>query len=325
MRKQILNELKRITDEEQGILDGREMDRSIYQERNGDSLFPERYQIDAKKLLEQGKLITIRKHTRYVHFPPHTHNYVEVVYMCSGSTTHIVNGTTIELKRGELLFLNQNSLQEILPAGDGDIAVNFIILPEFFDYALRLLDAEENQLRDFLIACMTGANKNSSYLHFKVADVLPVQNLIENLVWTLMHHLPNKRSTNQMTMGLLLLQLLNHIDALDTDGEDEGEKLSLAVLKYIDENYRDGELTMLAEQLHYDVYWLSREIKRRLGQNYTDLVQAKRLAQAGYLLQHTEIPVIDVAAAVGYENASYFHRIFKRRYGCSPKKYRDCK
>lgn len=126
-----------------------------------------------------------------------------------------------------------------------------------------------------------------------------------------------------MTMGLLLLQLLNHIDALETDGENEGEKLTLDVLKYVDENYKDGELTELAKELHYDVYWLSREIKRRLGQNYTDLVQAKRLSQAAFLLQHTEISVMEVAAAVGYENASYFHRIFKKKYGCSPKHYRD--
>lgn len=321
MREEILLELKKTTEEEQLILAGKGMNPSVYQDDLKDEL--KKYTIDAAKLLEQGKLITIRKHTRFVHFPAHTHNYVEVVYMCSGSTKHLVNDTEIELREGELLFLNQNSVQEIYPAGENDIAVNFIILPEFFEYGLQLLDTEENMLRDFLIDCLTGANEKSSYLHFKVADALPIQNLVENLVWTLMNRLPNKRSMNQMTMGLLLLQLLNHIDALETDGENEGEKLTLDVLKYVDENYKDGELTELAKELHYDVYWLSREIKRRLGQNYTDLVQAKRLSQAAFLLQHTEISVMEVAAAVGYENASYFHRIFKKKYGCSPKHYRD--
>ena len=32
------------------------------------------------------------------------------------------------------------------------------------------------------------------------------------------------------------------------------------MLEYIEEHYRDGELTELAKQLHYDVYWLSKEI-----------------------------------------------------------------
>lgn len=321
MKEEILQNLRKKTEEEKRIQSGQGLDRSIYENQNAVRT-AEPYQIDAAKLLEQGKLITIRKHTRYVHFPAHTHNYVEVVYMCSGATKHIINGTEILLRQGELLFLNQNSVQEIFPAGEEDIAVNFIILPEFFDYAFTLLNAEENKLRDFLIDCMTGANKRSRYLHFKVADVLTIQNLVENLIWTLMYKMPNKRSINQMTMGILLLQLLNHIDSLETSGTDEEEKLTFEVLKYINENYKNGELKELAGQLHYDVYWLSKEIKQRTGQNYTELVQNKRLAQAGYLLLHTELCVKDIALAVGYENISYFHRIFKKKYGCSPKLYR---
>ena len=78
------------------------------------------------KILKDGKLIAVRPHTRFVHFPEHSHDYVEIVYMCSGSTTHIVNGDTVNLKKGELLFLCQSAKQEILPASENDIAVNFI-------------------------------------------------------------------------------------------------------------------------------------------------------------------------------------------------------
>ncbi len=315
MQRELLEELKKITPEEQRILDGGGVDKSIYQAGDGD-------RFDAALLLEQGKLISIRKHTRFVHFPQHTHNYVEVIYMCTGMTRHIIGGTEVCLRQGELLFLNQNSVQEIYPAGEDDIGVNFIILPEFFDYALRMLEEEENPLRSFVIACMTGADAQTGFLHFKVADVLPIQNLVENLIWTLMNRQPNRRSINQITMGLLLQQLMNHIDAVETDGREDGQKLTLTVLGYIEEHYRDGSLRELAGQLHYDFYWLSREIRRRTGSTYTELVQAKRLSQAAYLLTHAQAAVSEVALSVGYENISYFHRIFRKKYGCSPKNYR---
>ena len=54
------------------------------------------------------------------------------------------------LQEGDLLFLNQNAVQEILPAGRDDIAVNFIVLPEFFDTAFFMMGEEENMLKDFL-------------------------------------------------------------------------------------------------------------------------------------------------------------------------------
>lgn len=323
MEQAILDELKKITIEEQQILDGKvEVDKALYQSNNAQN----KDIFDAKKLLDAGKLITIRKHTRFVHFPAHTHNYVEVIYVCTGEVHHVINGTDVYLRQGELLFLNQNCVQEIHPAGQDDIAVNLIILPEFFDNALQMMDEEENPLRSFVLDCLRGENKSAGYLHFKVADILPVQNLVENLIWTLMNHQQNKRSINQITMGLLLLQLLNYIDTVET-GEQSGQKLVMTVLGYIEEHYREGELSDLAQTLHYDLYWLSREIKRQTGQTYTELVQTKRLSQASYLLTHTQMPVSDVALSVGYENISYFHRIFQKRFGMTPKKYRqaECK
>ena len=128
MDSELLNSLRMITPEEQKILDGKtDVEKSLYSTTK-------EFVIDSGKMLERGKLIDLRPNTRFVHFPKHRHNYVEIIYMCSGTTTHIINGqTTITLKQGELLFLNQNASQEILPAGENDIAINFIILPEFFD------------------------------------------------------------------------------------------------------------------------------------------------------------------------------------------------
>lgn len=316
MTEELLQRLRQITPEEEQILSGRsEIDKQIYM-AEGKNV------VDAARLLDSGKLIQVRTHTRFVHFPVHTHNYIEVIYMCSGSTRHLVNGEEVVLRQGELLFLNQWAVQEIFPAGEDDIAVNFIILPQFFESVLSMLEPEENLLRDFVVDCLQGKNGASGYLHFKVTEILPIQNLVENLIWTLVHQLPNKRRINQTTMGLLFLQLMNHLDRLETDAGSDRQKLMIQVLAYIEEHYKDGELGTLAEQLHYDLYWLSKEIKKRTGMNYTELVQAKRLTQAAFLLGNTGMSVMEVAMAVGYDNISYFHKLFRKRYGVSPRTYR---
>ena len=316
MTGEILEKLQQITPEEQRILSGEKtIEKEIYMEENSNV-------IDATKLLEAGKLIQVRTHTRFIHFPEHTHNYVEMIYMCSGSTHHVINGEDVILKQGELLILNQNAVQEIYPAGEGDVAVNFIILPEFFDYGLKMIETEENQLRDFIVDCLRGENHSAGYLQFKVAEVLPVQNLLENLIWTIVNKQPNKRSINQATMGLLFLQLMNHMDKMETDAASEQQKFIIQVLSYVEEHYKSGELTELAEELHFDIYWLSKEIRKRTGKTYTDLVQAKRLSQAAYLLRTTAMNVIDISMAVGYDNISYFHRIFQKKYGMTPRRYR---
>ena len=318
MNEELLEQLKIITPEEQEILNGRaEINGSIY--GCEDNLI-----FDSKKLLTRNKLITVRPHTRFVHFPKHTHNYVEVIYMCSGQTRHLINEEEVILKQGELLFLGQNSIQEIDAAGENDIGVNFIILPAFFDEALKMIGQEENPLRDFIVECLKGSDSGKiGYLHFKVADILPIQNLLENLIWTIVNNQQNKRSINQITMGLLFLQLMNYTEKIVVGKNAANEDLILTVLRFVEENYKDGELTALAEALHYDVYWMSKMIKKKTGKTYTELVQRKRIQQAAYYLKNTDMSVADIGNAVGYDNLSYFHKIFQKQMGLSPKKYRQ--
>ena len=311
--QRIIKQLHTITEEEQAILDGRTtIDRGLYMTGNRDV-------INSQKLLSDGKLISLRTHTRFIHFPEHTHDYVEVVYMCSGSTTHIVNGKTIRLNQGELLFLGQSARQEICRAEENDIAVNLVVLPEFFKEALSTIGEEATPLRRFLLDCLFGQNTGPGYLLFQVADDVPIQNLVENLIHSLMYDTPNHRKVSQMTMTLLFLQLLGHTDKLAWDSQEE---TILQVLRYVDGHYVDGSLQEAAGMLHCDISSLSREIRRKTGKTYTELVQEKRLNQAAFLLRTTERKVEDIALAVGYENISYFHRIFRREYGLSPRQFR---
>lgn len=307
----ILEKLQPITQEEKRILAGdSRVDWQLYNE-NGTGY------VNAKKLLKSGKLFTVRTHTRFVHFREHSHDYVEMIYMCKGTTHHIINGEEVILKSGELLVLSQNAVQEILPAGENDIAVNFIILPSFFEQGLTLLGGDPSPLSRFLIGCLC-SDENNGYLHFKVSDILPIQNLIENLLWTLLYDSKNKRYLDRTTLSLLFSQLLSYTDRLSYNDEDDTVRL----FRYIEENYKTATLTEIASMLSYDVYHLSREIKRKTGKTFTELLQEKRLSKAAYLLKYTEFKISDISVSVGYENVSYFHRIFKGQFGVSPKEYK---
>ena len=313
INEEILEKLKIITSEEQKLLDGElNIDRSLYMEDSTDV-------VNSKKVLHAGKQIAIRPHTRFVNFPKHSHDFVEIVYMCSGSTTHIINGNEIILNEGELLFLCQGAEQEIMPAKHNDIAVNFMVLPEFFDDVIQMMGEEDTPLKKFVVDSLKNDSSGNGYLHFEVSDVLPVQNLVENLIWTLIHDTPNKRNINQSTMGLLFLQLINHTDRLIAE---ENEDMIVKVLRYVEENYRNGSLTELCDIMHYDISVLSRIIKSKTGKTYTELIQEKRLSQACFLLKNTRMDIDEIAVQVGYENLSFFYRLFKGKYNISPMKYR---
>lgn len=277
--------------------------------------------VESKNFLKGGKLIAARSDTNTNHFPEHTHDYVEIVYMYQGQTKHIINGEKVTLREGEFLFLSQNCRQENLPSSINDIAVNFIVHPLFFQNMLDMMSSEDTMLHKFIIQCLQGDAGKASYLHFKVSGIIPLQNLAENLIWNLINDIPNQRRINESTMALLFSQLLNNANEVESSRDESN--IILKVLAYIDSHYANGSLTDLAGLMFYDFNALSKQIKKQTGKTYTELVQEKRLSQACFLLKSTEMGISEISRKVGYENISYFHRIFSRTFGLSPKKYRD--
>ena len=310
--------LRPVTQEEEEILKGNsKIKKQIYTDKKD-------FTIVSEKMLARGRLMDIRTHTRFVEFPKHKHDYIEIIYMCSGKTTHWVNDDTkIVLGQGELLFLNQHAAHAIEAADENDIAINFIILPEFFDVAFSMLEGE-NELRNFLIGSLMKDTGKSDYLHFKVADVLPVQNLIENMIWSLLMQQGHGRNINQISMGLLFLHLMNYTEKIEQHSDSQKESITaMTALRYIEDKYRMASLTELATELNVSVYQLSRLIKQNTGSTFKELLQRKRLNKAVQLLSETKLSISDIIAYVGYDNASYFFRIFKERYGVSPREYRQ--
>ena len=120
------------------------------------------------------------------------------------------------------------------------------------------------RLKEFLVGTLCRKNELASYLYFHVSKILPIQNTDREygvvrffMIWR------TSEAVNQITMGLLLLQLLNYMDKMETGSIRFDTELVGTVLNYIEEHYKSGSLTELAEMMKYDVYWLSREIKKR--------------------------------------------------------------
>ena len=271
------------------------------------------------------------EHTAYYHRQPVLELYVQLIVLLavviSKAETYRLcdqcgKSSSIVLEEGDLLFLNQHATQEILPAGMDDLAVNFIILPEFFDRTLPLMK-RKTMLEDFLLSALSGVDSSISFLHFKSGDILPVHNMIENMIWLLSSENSDTDSMNRLCMSLIFLLLSSYAENIRLDeGDHYEESLILSTLNYIDRNYKSGTLNEISLRLHQPNYAISALLKKHTGFNFKELLKQRKLQQAEYLLTHTRLSADDIMEMIGYNNSSYFYRIFMEMYGMSPRDYR---
>ncbi|MDR2646172.1 MAG: response regulator [Holosporaceae bacterium] len=98
----------------------------------------------------------------------------------------------------------------------------------------------------------------------------------------------------------------------------------MRVKEFIDQNYFDDLwLTGLSQKFNIESSYLSRTFKNVVGENLMLYISRKRVEKAKILLCGNELNITDIALMVGYDDYSYFSRVFRKITGLSPREYRE--
>ena len=103
------------------------------------------------------------------------------------------------------------------------------------------------------------------------------------------------------------------------------EALVQAALQEITQNYREASLSNVARTYGVSLAYVSECVRTQTGKTYKELLQKHRMETAARLLRRSALNIQQIITQVGYENTSYFYRLFHERYGQSPREYRNAR
>lgn len=93
---------------------------------------------------------------------------------------------------------------------------------------------------------------------------------------------------------------------------------------YVDRHFTEElTLTSLAERYHVESSYFSRMFRQEKGKNLILYITEKRIEKAKEYIEKTETNLTEVAFLVGYDDYTYFSRVFKKNTGLSPREYRS--
>ncbi len=115
------------------------------------------------------------------------------------------------------------------------------------------------------------------------------------------------------------------LEQISSGGKKGHSRVLEPVMQYIRENFRRSDLILeeIAQVVFLNPCYLSHLFKREMGCTITDYITKVRVEEAKRLLRNDNIPVSEVGMRVGYEDPSYFSKIFKKMVKYSPSKYRE--
>ncbi len=256
----------------------------------------------------------------------HMHEFVELVYILSGSGEQFIGEKKYNVKHGDLLYINFGQSHSFRTDSEFEF-VNILINPVFLS---RELVNSENIEEIFALSLFEEfgseydfTNQSVSFSGHKFKQVNAAVNaMITEYSEKKIGYRSVLRGYVQIVFSLLLRNLSKKANT------DEGGMVDLPadIAAYIEENCFDKiTLSDIAAMSFYNPAYFGRLLKKNYGKTFSAYIKEKRMDKAAELLCDKGRTVDDIISVVGYSDRKLFYKHFKEFFGKTPKEYRDAK
>ncbi|MGL6174102.1 MAG: AraC family transcriptional regulator [Cellulosilyticaceae bacterium] len=248
--------------------------------------------------------------TRY-----HCHDHVELSIITSGQMPYIIDGENYLLKEGDVMIFNPNIYHQPLPTltnyctelhiGISQLAIDGSKRTNFIRHIDETPILTLNKYKEEFLTCCKEIEKEQR-LH-QLGHTFILKSLVMKLIILLYREMDTETLPPQW-------------NAIALESRDK-QTIVQAIIDYMSNYYmKEISLDHIAKNMYLSPIYISKIFKEEMGTSPISYLIQIRLNKAKELLQTQNLPINVVAKHVGYEDAYYFSKLFKKYFGVSPSK-----
>lgn len=253
--------------------------------------------------------------------PLHWHQELELVVIKKGEGLISVDFDKRNVRAGDLVFIRPGQLHSIEQEGQHTMEYENIILKK----ELLTSGGEDLCAREFIGPLLEGTLACASFL----TPALPGFSELSACISRIDRLCEQRPEGYQLAVKGNLFQFLFLLisgrqkrDLAPALPARTLEKLR-TILKYVEEHYADRiTIDDMAALTFYSKSHFMKFFRMYMGVSFIEYLNDYRLTIAERLLRTSEASILEIAQMSGFDNLSYFNRLFKRKYGESPGKRR---
>ena len=249
-------------------------------------------------------------------YNPHCHDFYEIFVTISGLVTHEVNGTIQKLPEGSMVFIRPDDQHGFLyetPESKKTEYINF---------------AFTREAAQRLFAYLTDGYTAENLLHCDMPPTVLLSGTQKNRLLSQISELSvvnweNKEALKLRMRAILVDIFVQFFFKLPQNKKDQIPHWLSEVMMEMEnpENFVVGMERMISISKKSREHVL-RSIKKYFGITAAEYINDLRLNYASNLLLYTNSDILEICYSCGFQSQSYFYRVFKSKYGVSPKVFR---
>ncbi|MBO5220530.1 MAG: helix-turn-helix domain-containing protein [Clostridia bacterium] len=264
----------------------------------------------------------VMRQFRYDPHVMHHHDYFEIQYAYSGTSTLEVDGMTVRLEKGDVCILSGGLRHRVRMNSMRSALVKVFIRRSNFASCYAGWLACDNVLSTFFSQYLENEQRRN-FVIFRTGNDERIQNIFLDLLIDYKQHGSYSSMISESLITLLFCHLTrSHLGGIYTyDSIAPNERLG-DILAFIRDNCTTVTLESLSEHTNYTKNYLCRIIRHYTGKTLTELSNRERVALACSLLHGQRCSVAEISERCGFNNVEHFYRVFKRCMGTTPAQYR---
>lgn len=260
-------------------------------------------------------------------YPAHYHNYIEILFGLSGVHEVFLGSSYHEFTVNDMVLINSKEVHQINSlSDDGGEYVVVRFDPEIIYNSMSQNHFELKYLLPFTLENTT---------HRKVIKASEIDMpFIPNLFNDIINEFTNRNYGYELAIknhiGMLFLWILRYLNKTGSnlDFNSNLDKELIAQIQpaftYVAENFdKDIKVIDMAKLCNMSYSYFSRVFNKLMNMNFSTYLSYIRISEAEKLLVSTNIPITEIATAVGFNTSSYFIKHFQNIKHISPKQFRN--
>ena len=257
------------------------------------------------------------------HYNPNWHNDVEIIYVIKGKLDINIHSTPVEVTAPALIVTPSKHIHSIKKYQPTTEISMMLFDPEMI--RLAYFDDEQNELYDFLL----NPSNEPFILTCKNQKLFEKVKTTYNLI--VEAYLEKKDESHLFIKAnlLLLLCFLNKANSIDRNLQvsqfeyERQQKLKELIIWIHDHHSGPLSIADAASKMGVSQTYFCRFFKQATKMSFTQYVNEYRLKKACDDILVGKKCISEIASSHGFENESYFFRVFKKKYGVTPLSYRS--
>lgn len=238
--------------------------------------------------------------------PLHDHDFAEVFFILKGRASHQVNGQVQELGEGEAVFIRPPDRHGLRTSSGAYLLFNLAFPAEVLEELVRKYPSRLERLW------------GEDGLPRKLRPAVDLRSELEPWIERLL-----AAPREPLLRDRFLLEFLSWLEAKPPADHLEGPLWLVQGLRRMREpEFLLEGVPRLVELCGRSPEHVARTMRRYLNCSPTEFVNALRLERAELLLLTTSMRVTEIAFECGFENLAYFYRLFQKRNGVPPGRFR---